>query len=191
MTTKNYNYIVKTLNLYRKVIDAIEDTTRPRKDLVVTIKIPGHRNWGPSKLSNNWLDHFRGEGEWVPERQHTCTITGVDSLVNERFMRVLRQINNHFKRPVLSDQLCAELNQIFCGNDSMTGAVFSQKLWSIPPELIEGAIAIAIVRDFLSTQHGKIYTNTEITVNGKTTKPWREFCEKFIWLLQHIKSPVN
>ncbi len=133
---------------------------------------------------------------------------GFNSLANERFMRLLRHINNNLQdgrnfwesfsgsyRKV-DKAVLTEVQKAFNGvtgaglpamhenrqhpeDYAQTAGEFRQQLWNLPPTLHEATIAASIAADFMQTRKQKIDTKTVIEVNGRKIQPWHEFASYF------------
>lgn len=126
-----------------------------------------------------------------------------DVLVNERFHRVLHYINTHFtppasaaKKNVKWAEMLEEVRKMFYGvaadgNSARfksktaveRGYEFTQRMWTLPPELLETTIAVCMARDFLSSRRGRLRPSYEITVRGKKVNPWTTWAKNYFSLV--------
>lgn len=129
-----------------------------------------------------------------------------DDFLSEKFLRLLHHINETFHNTSdevfnssdpLYEKARSEVLKLFhgvgtdgspwFGNNSdrvETGLEYCQRLWRLPPELLEPIIAIAIVRDMFAARKPHVcVVHKKIIVRGKKVSPWREFCSKYSYLI--------
>ena len=185
-----YDHIRKALELYVKVIDAL-NTTDEREKEEVTFNC-----------------YQSPEDKKAGEKVETQTMK-FDTLVNTRMMRVFHHMNETFYDPndgatiMKADpqwlQTFDEVKKMFHGvtkdgkpagwqsfkegnngaADGMSAYDYTQQLWSLPPELLEPTIAICIARDFLCHRKALLVPGYGIKVRGNTVHPWKGFASRY------------
>lgn len=173
---KEYDHIRKALKLYAKVIEA-SNTSHLREPTVSKRKYP---------LGDDYTFSY-------------------DDFLSEKFLRLLHHINETFHNTSevfnysdpLYEKAQSEMLKLFHGvgadglpwfrNNSdrvETGLEYCQRLWTLPPELLEPIIAIAIVRDMLAARKLHVsVVHKKIIVRGKKVSPWMAFCSKYSYLI--------
>jgi hypothetical protein len=143
---------VKALKMYVGVLESVPSGSRKTNNL----------NWTETSNRFLFLLHFLNKNF-----NHVDAFHGSDGqhIVNDD--------------PQKYEETLKACKELFSGNGTLTGFEIVQKLWDIPPTLLETIIPIAIARDFLSCRKLRFFPASTIVVHGKTTKPWNDFVLRY------------
>lgn len=190
---KEYDHVRKALKLYVKVLEAAA-TQDQREPTVITTEEPDTRfkvakvtkthTYSYDKLlSDRFLRvlHYMNENFYNPNQGGP--VDSDDPLYAralEEVKKMFYGVDQHSKpyqwpyhgKMCVKDQVKVE-----------TGQEYTQRMWSLPPELLEPTIAICIARDFLGCRKLKFRPEDTITVRGQEVRPWKGFAARYCSLI--------